>query len=100
MEQAEYPRFLVSLDALAEIFSDPMSELRKRGYWGLMRDRLSLTEWEYACMQAIEHHAFPKVPVPAVLLDYGREYRKAQREERQRVEQQRQQLMEPEVEAN
>lgn len=96
MEQMEHPRFLLSLDALAELFSDPMSELRKRAYWGILRDRISLEEWEYGCMQAMERETFHKVPLPAVMLDYAREYRKVKREERDRAQRQTLQLMAPE----
>lgn len=73
-----------------------MSEMRQRGYWGILSERLTIEEWEYGCLQAMERESFHKVPLPAVMLDYAREYRKARREQQARVARQRRQLMAPE----
>lgn len=89
MHETDNRRFFSALNLMAEMFSDEMSELKQRGYWQIMQDRLTIEEWEYACTQAITRETFHKVPLPAVLLDYAREQRKivtAAKEKQQLIE--------------
>lgn len=55
-----------------------MHEVRQRAYWQLFADRITIDEWTYACEQAMIRETFHKVPLPAQLLDYVREYRQQQ----------------------
>ena len=90
MTRNDQPRFFQALTAMAEIFQDEMTELRQKLYWQLFADRNTIDEWEYACEQAMVRETFHKVPLPAQLLDYIREYRQEQaREQRYIAETQR-----------
>lgn len=80
MTPEQYPMFLTALETLAELCRDPLSELRLKTYWELMRDRVTLEEWRYACVQAMEREIQPRVPMPAILLEYALECRKLHRE--------------------
>ena len=75
MIKADIQPFLEALNEMGEFFSDELSELRQRSYWRLLEDKCSLAEWCYACTQAMTRETFHKVPLPAQLLDYVREYR-------------------------
>ena len=77
MHPTDLQPFLEALNEMGEFFSDELSELRQRSYWRLMEDKCSLGEWRYACAQAMTRETFHKVPLPAQLLDYVREYRSA-----------------------
>ena len=77
MELQNQLRFFQALNTMGEFFGDELSELRQRMYWEICRDRLVIEEWEYACLQAMARETFHKVPLPAQLLDYVREYRSA-----------------------
>ena len=86
----DQPNFFQSLNNMIEIFQDDMTELRQKLYWQLFADRHTIDEWEYACQQAMIRETFHKVPLPAQLMDYIREYRQEQaREHRSRAEAQR-----------
>ena len=71
---------------MIEMFQDEMNEVRQRSYWQIMRDHVTLAEWQYACTQAMARETFYKVPLPAHMTEYVREYRKGIRELRQRAE--------------
>ena len=79
MDETDSRRFFTSLNYMAEMFSDTMSELKQRGYWNLLHPRLTIEEWEYACTQAMTRETFHKVPLPAILIDYAMEHRQAAR---------------------
>lgn len=78
--------FFDSLLEMGEFFCDELSEVRQRSYWEIMRERVTLAEWQYACREAMARETFHKVPLPAQLMDYVREYRKGTYEMRQRAE--------------
>lgn len=80
MTQAQYPMFLTALETLAELCADSLTEIRQQAYWELMRDRVTLEEWRYACVQAMEREVQHQVPMPAILLEYALECRKLHRE--------------------
>ena len=84
MDLEQYPMFLTALETLAAVCADPLEEIRLKAYWELMRDRLTLEEWCYACTKAIEQETHHQFPMPAVLLEYVKEYRWWQREATQR----------------
>lgn len=96
MDDTDSRRFFSALTFMAEMCADELSELKQRGYWSLLQDKLSIEEWEYGCMQAMERETFHKIPMPAVLLDYGREYRHARRAQREQAARQTKRLMAPE----
>ena len=79
-------QFFHSLAEMSEFFCDELSEVRQRCYWQIMRERATLPEWQYACTQAMARETFHKVPLPAQLMEYVREYRRGARELRQRAE--------------
>ena len=79
-------QFFHSLAEMSEFFCDELSEIRQRCYWHIMRERTTLEEWQYACMQAMARETFHKVPLPAQLMEYVREYRQGTRELRHRAE--------------
>ena len=79
MQPIDLQPFLEALNEMGEFFSDELSELRQRSYWRIMENKCSLTEWQYACLQAMARETFHKVPLPAQLMDYVREYRDARR---------------------
>lgn len=85
METQDSRRFFVALSSMAEFLGDELAESRQRLYWDLMAPLASIEEWEYACHQALLRQEFHKVPLPAVMLDFVREYRKIRKEERGRV---------------
>ena len=76
--------FLQELDTLGEIFSDPLSEGRQALYWQDLAPQITIEEWRAACALARTRETFPKVPLPARLLEYVQEVRTAQRDHRQR----------------
>ena len=75
MSLQEKPRFLRGLIAMGEFFGDDLSEVRQRLYWRTLGEKLTLAEWEAACLLAMERERFHKVPLPGVLMDYVREVR-------------------------
>ena len=77
--------FFDGLIEMAEFFCDELSEMRQRSYWAIMRDRVTIAEWQYACVEAMARETFHKVPLPAQLMEYVREYRKGTYELRQRA---------------
>lgn len=70
---------------MSAFFCDELSELRISTYWRLLSQKCTIQEWEYACTQAMLREEFHKIPLPAALLDYIREYRSSRRS-RQREE--------------
>ena len=86
MTTESLPGFLTALNDMAELFCDALTEQRQRSYWQIMRDRVTLPEWQYACTQAMARETFHRVPLPAHLMEYVREYRQGTRELRQRAE--------------
>jgi len=80
METNDVERFFQALTNMAVMFSDEMSKERLRQYWQLFEDKVSIEEWEYAAEQAMLRETFHKVPLPAQLMDYVREYRQKQKE--------------------
>ena len=76
MTPTDLQPFLEALNEMGEFFSDELSELRQRSYWRVMEGTCSLAEWRYACTQAMARETFHKVPLPAQLMDYVREYRR------------------------
>ena len=87
MDPIDLQPFLEALNEIGEFFSDELSELRQRSYWRVMENKCSLAEWRDACLQAMARETFHKVPLPAQLMDYVREYR---REQRRRLEEEEQ----------
>jgi hypothetical protein len=77
MHADDIERFAIALNELAATCTDPMDEVRQRGYWRRLHDQMSIEEWEYACLYAPLNESFHKVPMPGVLLDYVRDMRKA-----------------------
>ena len=86
MTTENLPGFLTALNEMAEFFCDALTEQRQRSYWQIMRDRITIAEWQYACVEAMARETFHKVPLPAQLMEYVREYRCGTRELRQRAE--------------
>ena len=86
MTTADMQRFFACLNEISEFFCDEISEVRQRSYWQIMRDRVTVAEWQYACVEAMARETFYKVPLPAHMMEYVREYRKGTRELRQRAE--------------
>jgi hypothetical protein len=58
------------------MFSDELTKPRQALYWDLLRGHkaLSIEAWEFACTQALLYEKFHKVPLPATLMEYVREY--------------------------
>jgi len=52
------------------MFADDLTTPRQRLYWEVLKDMITIDEWEYACTSALRHETFHKVPLPAVLLTY------------------------------
>jgi len=52
------------------MFADDLTTPRQRLYWEVLKDMITIDEWEYACTAALRHETFHKVPLPAVLLTY------------------------------
>lgn len=86
MQVNELPAFLTELNRMAMLFCDEMSKERVQLYWELFRDKVSLEEWQYACRKAMLGVEFPKVPMPAILMDYVKEFRSLQLLEAQRAQ--------------
>src|SRR5262245_26632136 len=78
METTDVERFFQALTAMALMFSDEMGKDRMRQYWLLLQDKCTIEEWAYAAEQAMLRETFHKVPLPAQLMDYVREYRQTQ----------------------
>lgn len=79
MHDQDLPRFLATLNEMAALFCDPMADIRQRLYWQFFQDIATIEEWQYACHQAMTGETFYKVPLPAVLMDYIRQYRSHER---------------------
>lgn len=77
MTRQDSPRFFNALNALVELFSDQLSKAKQSIYWDIISPRLTIEEWEYACMQAMTRETFHKVPMPAALISYAMEHREA-----------------------
>lgn len=75
MTEQDSSRFYQSLTVLAEFFGDELSTTRQKLYWRAVAPSLSLAEWDYACMEAVKRETFHRVPLPVVLIAYGRDYR-------------------------
>jgi hypothetical protein len=75
MDETDSPRFLQGLLSMGTMFSDDVTKPRQKLYWLAFRDTVVIEEWEYACMQAMQRETFHKVPLPAALMHYVREYR-------------------------
>jgi hypothetical protein len=67
--------FYHSLNLLGTFFTDELTETRQRLYWQVMKDNCTIEEWQQACYGVMEHEAFHKVPLPAILLRYVATYR-------------------------
>lgn len=79
MDRHDLPAFLAGLNEMSALFCDELSEIRQRLYWQFFQEIVSLEEWQAACHQAMTGETFYKVPLPAVLMEYVRDYRKHQR---------------------
>ena len=79
MVDSDFVAFLAALNEMGAIFCDELPELRQRLYWQFFRDGVSLEEWQAACYRAMTGETFYKVPLPAVLMEYVRDVRKARR---------------------
>jgi len=77
MEAQDQQAFFDSLNLIAEFFCDPLSDVRQRLYWEVFLERCTLAEWHWACISAMSRETFHKVPLPAVLFEYIKEYRKS-----------------------
>lgn len=76
------------------MFADELTQPRQKLYWQAMKDLVTIDEWEYACLCAIQRETFHKVPMPAALIAYSMEHRKAvadaqETERRQQLEAER-----------
>jgi ribosomal 50S subunit-associated protein YjgA (DUF615 family) len=80
MMTADQPRFFHALAAMGLLFSDELTKPRQQLYWEILQDHVTIDEWEYACAEAMGRETFHKIPVPGQLLEYVKEYRRAQRE--------------------
>ena len=78
MEPQDSVRFFQALNAMSLMFSDEMTIARQKLYWATLSGPLTIEEWEAACLQALTCETFHKVPLPAVLLSYAKQYRDAQ----------------------
>jgi hypothetical protein len=78
VEQEHSDRFFQALSAMGVMFSDELSKQRLLLYWETFREEVTIEEWEYTCVQAMRRETFHKVPLPAALMDYVREYRQMQ----------------------
>jgi hypothetical protein len=79
-EPLNQQRFFQALNIMGALFSDELTELRQRSYWQLFSECVTTEEWEYACQEAMKRETFHKVPLPAQLMDYVREHRRALRD--------------------
>jgi hypothetical protein len=77
----EETRFRQALASMEHFFRDPLPPQHQTQYWLLLRDVVTIDEWEYAAQEAQRRETFYRVPLPAHLMDYVREYRQAQRRE-------------------
>ena len=66
---------MTELLRVADLFRDPLSESQMETYWSVLQPEITLEEWHYACQTVMRREHFPKVPLPAVFLDYALEYR-------------------------
>ncbi len=82
MNQHESTRFFKALGEMGLMFSDELTKPRQRLYWEVFRDTCTIDEWEYATHEAMLRETFHKVPLPAALLDYVKECRRKEREQR------------------
>lgn len=73
MEPQDSHRFYVALISMADFFCDELSENRQRVYWQLFQQD-TIEAWEFACQVAMDREKFYKVPLPAVLREFIREY--------------------------
>lgn len=80
MDFQQQDRFFQGLLAMSELFTDPLTTMRQKLYWHLLSDKLAIEEWEYACHKAMQAETFYKVPLPAALMEYVREYRASQKQ--------------------
>jgi len=74
-------RFRKALEEMALQFEVELTEQRALLYWETCRDVIEPDEWEYACLEARRRETFYKLPLPAHLMDYVREYRRQRRQE-------------------
>lgn len=79
MVDSDFVPFLAALNDMGALFCDELPEIRQRLYWQFFRDGVSLEEWQAACVRAMTGETFYKVPLPAVLMEYVRDVRKARR---------------------
>jgi hypothetical protein len=85
------PEFFKSLVTLAEVCREELTEVQLLAYWTVCAPRLTLQEWQQACLEALAQETRAQVPMPAALLAYARAARQAQQEaERAAWEAQRQ----------
>ena len=77
MDEEMAPRFFQALMTMSEFFGDELSELRQRTYWTLLHPQVTIEEWEDACLQAMTHETFHKVPLVARLLAYVQAFRQS-----------------------
>lgn len=73
--EAVFCRVTQDLITLADLFRDSLSETQMDSYWAILQPELSLDEWDYAYRAALKRTTFLRVPLPAVLIAYGLEYR-------------------------
>ena len=85
MTKDDRARFFHALASLGVMFSDELTQPRQKLYWELLCHEITIDEWEYACQQAMVRETFHKVPLPAQLMDYIREYRQEQARKRHSI---------------
>lgn len=78
MTKEDIPRFLKSFVDMGILFADELTKERQRIYWRTLNDIMTIDEWEYACHEAMARNDFHKVPLPASLIAYAMEYRRAE----------------------
>ena len=76
MEPNEREHFFLLLKAMGALFCDDPSFQRRLLYWDTLKDDCTIDEMDYAARQAMQRETFYKLPLPAHLLDYVREYRR------------------------
>jgi len=85
MDISDKPLFMTILQTVWDMCGDPLNDIRQRGYWWVLKEECSITEFESACRAVLAETVYHKTPLPGVILAHV----KAQRAERKRQERMR-----------
>ncbi len=69
MDASDKALFSTILETVWEMCCDPLSDLRQRGYWWVLKDACTLEEFETACRAVLAETVYHKTPLPGVLLE-------------------------------